>query len=305
MALRIEASGVASGHSLPFVEGALDLADRAIRACLDQAGASASDLDVLVNAGIYRQDNLAEPALASMIQEDIGANPGHPPQSGAHGTFSFDLNAGGCGMIVAVELLAGFVDSGTIETGLVVASDAGQSARDASHFPFPPVGGALLVRSAPPGSGFVAFRQQTIAPRAGSFTSYVSWHERDRRWSFSAPGKNLLDIEQSPAFADETLHALAHATTAFLAENALAASDIDLVIPSQYPVGLPRELARLLKLPVENVVELEGRLAGAHTAGPIAAWDLALRDGRLARAKQVLFATAGAGLMVGLALYRL
>ena len=106
----------------------------------------AGDIDLLVNAGIYREDNLAEPALAAMIQEDIGANPGHPPREGAHGTFSFDVANGGCGVLTALELLDGFVRSGTIQTGLVVASDSDPGASES--FPFPAVGGAMLVRPA-------------------------------------------------------------------------------------------------------------------------------------------------------------
>ena len=46
--------------------------------CLDRAGRTAHDVDLLVNAGIYRDRNLGEPALAAMIQQDIGANPEDP-----------------------------------------------------------------------------------------------------------------------------------------------------------------------------------------------------------------------------------
>ena len=42
------------------------------------AGRDAHDVDLLINAGIYRDRNLGEPAFAAMIQEDIGANPEDP-----------------------------------------------------------------------------------------------------------------------------------------------------------------------------------------------------------------------------------
>ena len=35
-------------------------------------------MDLLINAGIYRDRNLGEPALAAMIQQDIGAHPEDP-----------------------------------------------------------------------------------------------------------------------------------------------------------------------------------------------------------------------------------
>jgi 3-oxoacyl-[acyl-carrier-protein] synthase III len=81
---------------------ALHLAVKAAKHCLHKAGRSAHDVDLLINAGIYRDRNLAEPALAAMIQEDIGANPEDPHQQ-AHGTFSFDVSNGSCGILTALH----------------------------------------------------------------------------------------------------------------------------------------------------------------------------------------------------------
>ena len=54
---------------------ALHLAVAAAKTCLQRAGREPDDVDLLINTGIYRDKNLAEPALAALIQEDIGANP--------------------------------------------------------------------------------------------------------------------------------------------------------------------------------------------------------------------------------------
>jgi 3-oxoacyl-[acyl-carrier-protein] synthase III len=97
------------------------LADAAARECLARAGREASDVDLLINAGVYREDNMGEPALAALVQEDIGANLGHPADGG-HGTFSFDLANGACGVISAMHLQAGLLRSGVIRLGLIVAA---------------------------------------------------------------------------------------------------------------------------------------------------------------------------------------
>ena len=55
------------------------LADDAARTCFSLAGCQPSDVDMLINVGVYREDSMGEPALAALIQEDIGANLGHPP----------------------------------------------------------------------------------------------------------------------------------------------------------------------------------------------------------------------------------
>ena len=64
---------------------ALHLAVTAAKDCLQRAGCDPGELDLVVNAGIYRDRNLGEPALAALIQDDIGANP-EDPHAGAHGT---------------------------------------------------------------------------------------------------------------------------------------------------------------------------------------------------------------------------
>jgi len=110
MGARIEAVTALASHGLRKPT-ARRLADAATRACLAQAGRMPVDLDMLINAGVYREDSMGEPALAALIQEDIGANLGHPP-IGGRGTFSFDLINGTCGVLTAIQVEAGFLRSG-------------------------------------------------------------------------------------------------------------------------------------------------------------------------------------------------
>ena len=191
MGARIESVATSRSHKGPLGRGALHLSDAAARKCLDRAGHGASDIDLLVNAGLYKDRNMAEPALASIIQEDIGANPGHPPRGGHHGTFSFDVINGGCGVVSAAHLVDAFVGTGVARLGLVVAGDAdpGRSI----GFPFPPVGGAMLVRPASDGEGFVDFAFETFEEADGAFESAISWHAKDGHLPLSRPGKHALD----------------------------------------------------------------------------------------------------------------
>ena len=139
----IEASATATAHYRPFGPGALKLADTAARSCLERASRTADELDLLVNAGVYHDKTMNEPALASLIQEDIGANPVHPPGAG-HGTFSFDIANGACGLLTGIHLVDGMLASGTVELGMVVASDMNPEPGISHGFDFPAVGGAVL-----------------------------------------------------------------------------------------------------------------------------------------------------------------
>ncbi len=124
---------------------ALHLAVAAAKSCLRAAQCDADDLDLLVNTGIYRDKNLGEPALAAIIQEDVGANP-EDPHGNAHGTFSFDIANGTCGILTGLQIVDGFLRSHTINYALVTASDANPGRGMSRDFPFSPVGAALLCR---------------------------------------------------------------------------------------------------------------------------------------------------------------
>src|SRR3974390_2776330 len=105
MGARIEAVSALTSRGLRK-PSARRLADAAARTCLAHAEKEPGDIGMLINAGIYREDNMGEPALAALVQEDIGASPGQPP-IGGNGTFSFDLLNGTCGVISAIQIQAG------------------------------------------------------------------------------------------------------------------------------------------------------------------------------------------------------
>ena len=283
-------------------KGALRLADDAVTECLDRAHRRAAELDLLINAGVYREKNLAEPALASMIQEDVGANPGHPPEEGSHGTFSFDFANGGCCVMTALELVDGFAQSRTIELGAVVASDS-----DPGHvvnFPFPNAGGAVLLRAGTAGQGFLSFDSSTFPEFFGCFESVIAWHAADHPGRLSASGENELEITCRDDYGARALDCAGAAARRFMAAQGLVPRDIDLLVGSAHPQNFLADLARQLEVPASRIAVPDDRFASAHTAGVVASLDAAARSGQLFTARNVLFVTVGAGITVATALYR-
>lgn len=288
---------LSSRHHL-FRSGGLRLADRAAEACLARAGRSAEDVDLLLNAGVYHDENLGEPAVAALVQSDIGANPRISPGVG-HGTFSFDVANGAVGVVTGFYVLDGFLSS-SIELGLLVASDAHPGTPVSPAFPFPPVGAAaLLVPGHDDARGFVAFQFATFPEFEDAFTAHIEWQNAKR-----GRGRNVLEIVEHPQFCDRLVDTAVATCREFLRSHELSPQALDLVVPSQYPAGFASALGRRLELPAERIARADDELAGAHTAGPLAAFARAEQEGRLADAKSVLFVTAGAGVNIGLALYR-
>lgn len=301
MGTRIEAVSTAWERTWPLGRGARYLAAEAARQCLARAGKVSTDVDLLINVGIYREDALAEPALAAMIQEDIGANPGHPPREHCHGTFSFDVANGGCGVLDGLAILDGFLKSRTIRTGLLVASDSHAHGQD--HFPFSPAGGAILVGPSDEPEGFTAFAFESFSVESSAdLESTLDWRSKERRLPFSPRGRHTLAVTQGEDYARRAVECAASTARRFLAQHGMTPSDVDLLVPSQTPVPMISELAARLELDATRVARAGSGTENVHTAGPIAALDAAAD--RFAQADTVLFVTVGAGIEVGVALYR-
>lgn len=287
------------GHLLR--RGAIALSDLAARACLQRTGHDPDELDLLVNAGVYKDFNAAEPALASIIQEDIGANARGRPRLGRHGTFSFDVLDGGCGVTTAASVADGFVRSRRARLAMVVAADVDPSPGTSRGFPFTAAGGALLLRHVVGDAGFQLFRSRTFPKDAALFQSHLRW---DRSAGMLRRGRNVVEINIAPELKERCVEHAADVVEDVLAQTALDASQIDLLIASQYPAGFAAALALRTGIAADRVPVVSPALSLAHTAGPIAALAASFASGQWARARHTLFVTAGAGISIGAALYR-
>jgi 3-oxoacyl-[acyl-carrier-protein] synthase III len=291
-----------SRSSNPLGSRALRLADRAARDCLTAAGRTSEELDLLINAGVYRDKNLAEPALAALIQEDIGANPGHPPVVG-HGTFSFDVDNGACGVLTAAYLLDGFLRSGAIRLGMAVASDV--DPRASRGYRFPPAGGAVLLGWNDAIPGLTDFHFETFPQYEDLFDSRVSWKRRPGpRLAGRLGGRSVLTVREQPEYAPQCLDCAQAAIEKYAADRGFTISELDLVVASGSSVGFPKELAGRLGIPPTRLARPGRALRRAHTAGPVAALEAARQNGQLDAAQTTLVVTAGAGITVALAVYR-
>lgn len=291
----IEASAIATAaaHQRTLAPGALELADIAARLCLERANRTADELDLLINAGVYHDKILSEPAFASLIQEDIGANVGHPAGAG-RGTFSFDVSNGACGLLTAIHLVDGMLASGTVELGMVVASDLDPEPGLSEGFSFPGVGGAILLSADDSRLGFTAFRLATFPEFAGLFQSYVDWHE------YAGHGRNSLTVDIAESYTTRALECAESTTRELAAAQSLDLAEVDLLVATASVAGFADGLATRLGVPAERVAALPDGLAGAHTAAPAAA----LEAVGLAAGSTALFVSAGAGITVATALYR-
>lgn len=287
MALLLEAVEVTRGgwHG----HRARRLADRAARRCLDRAGIGPDDVDLLVNVGLYHDDNLGEPALAALIQEDIGANP-EDPHDGKHGTFSFDLANGACGVLTALEVASGFLAAGTIRRALVVAGDADPGHGCAPDFPFDPTAAALLCSWSDGDEGLTGFRFADVDD-ADAFAASIGFDGK----------RNVLRIEERADFAERAARCAADVARSLLRSHGMVTADVDVVIGNPQTEAFLGSLATELGVDPGRVVR-DPRFARSHTAGLAAALAAGWQDGPGATASTALVVSAGAGITAGAAL---
>ncbi len=269
---------------------ALQLAVTAAKGCLVHAETAPSDLDLLINAGIYRDRNLGEPALAAIIQDDIGANP-EDPHSDAHGTFSFDIANGACGVLTALQIADGFLRSQTISRALVVASDADPGRGASERFPFSPSGAALLCKWSNQDDGLGTVHWANKPDDGENFRASIDFDMF----------RNVLRFRESGAIATELAAAGTQAVRRCLDEAALHLSDTPMIIAAPADRRYRVELAAKLGVPVERVVVAADERM--HTASLIAALSREIET--IPAGTPVVLVAAGAGIVAGAALYRM
>ncbi|MDT7548510.1 MAG: 3-oxoacyl-[acyl-carrier-protein] synthase [Actinomycetota bacterium] len=266
---------------------ALRLAVAAAKTCLERAGRDADDVDLLINAGIYRDRNLAEPALAALIQEDVGANP-EDPHADTHGTFSFDIANGTCGVLTALQIVDGFLRSHTINCALVVTSDADPGRGMSEQFPFSPVGAALLCNWTDDDYGLGRVHWANLPDDGENFRATVGFED----------ARNVLRFSKSAMLDEQLAAAGAQVARSCLVEASVELADVDMIVAA--PARYRAALATHLDVPVDRITVADDE--GMHTASLVAALHCAAEE--LPSGARVLLIAAGAGITAGAALYR-
>ncbi len=289
MATVIERIELASGR-WRHRHSALRLAVKAASDCIRNTGRDPDDIDLLINAGIYRDRNLGEPALAAMIQEDIGAHP-ERPHAGSHGTFSFDVVNGSCGALTALQIVDGFLRSHAIECAVVVASDADPGHGMSERFPYSPAGGALVCTWTDDDRGLgPVFWANSAAGRA-AFSATVGLVDH----------RNVLRIDRSAEADDAFAEVATRAADRCLAAASMTVDEVDAVIAAPAWPRYRTTLAAGLGVAEERIIVADDERL--HTASLVAA--LATARATVAPDAQLLLVAAGAGVTACAALYRM
>ena len=97
----IQATAVVVDRS---IRSSIGLAAAAGTQCIERAGIAVDDVDLLINVGVYRDNNMVEPAMAALIQKQIGINLDYVKSPSRKAAFGVDLMNGACGVLNAMQV---------------------------------------------------------------------------------------------------------------------------------------------------------------------------------------------------------
>lgn len=291
-------SGSAIGH-----------AAAAGRDCLEQAGITAADIDVLINVGVYRDSNIVEPSVAALIQKSIGIRLDYLHSPDKRAAFSFDLMNGACGILNAVQAADALLSTGGAHRVLVVSADTHPSTDPSragtAQFPYASTGAALLLEHTSDARGFGQVHHRTL-PGGHGVNGYLPLRDA------GSDGRNTIVVEREADVLDRMLDlAVASVRTALDAagtpdaERTPAAFDRTLLVTSQPSPEFAGRLAKRLGLASDAAITVEGVRGDPHTSALVHGYLQAQHTNRLAGHDRVLFVAVGAGPTSAASLYRL
>jgi len=288
---RIESLGVSLPRRHFRRWGSIRHAVEAGRQCLKASRHRKAAVGLLINAGVHRDHHICEPAMAVFIQHRLGINIEFQSRS----TLAFDLQNGGCGMLDAIQVVTALLQTGEIEAGLVVASEANPDRHPDPRFIYPASGAALLLDLSPRrGRGFGEFAFHTRDDYADLYTSLVSLAEKRGRIVF----KRRAELE------DIYLSMTGAVVEDVLTHDCLCREEIDFVVSAQISAGFLARLPAAIGFPGDKIVNLSDRLPDTLSTSLFLALKLAMADRRPVSGQKALLLACGSGVTVAVATYR-
>ncbi|MEM8730566.1 MAG: beta-ketoacyl-ACP synthase III [Pseudomonadota bacterium] len=234
-------SGIERRHFAAENETTSELATRAARAALENAGLQAEDIDAIIVA--TSTADLTFPSAATMVQAELGMTNG----------YAFDVQAVCAGFIFALANANALIVSGQARRVLVIGAETFSRIMDwtdrATCVLFGDGAGALIL-SAGEGDGTSADRG-ILSTDLHSDGRYRDLLYVDGGVSTQTTGHLRMQGNQVFRHAVEKLTATARTA---LDKAGLTAADLDWIVPHQANIRIIQGTAKKMNLPMDKVV---------------------------------------------------
>jgi 3-oxoacyl-[acyl-carrier-protein] synthase-3 len=286
----VERTGIVERHIAVAGETTCSMAATAARRAMERAGVTANDIDAIV-LSTATADRLL-PATAVDLQAELGA-------SRAAG---FDISAACSGWIYGLTVAEGLIQSGVIETALVVGSEKMSSIIDwqdrSTCVLFGDGAGAAVLRRNGPEqrkdqgilSAYIK-SDGTLAellwrPAGGSTMPYSAEVLANRSSFVRMAGRETFK---------HAVRSMSDACDKALEAAGMTGDDIDVLIPHQANVRIIEATAKHAQIPMDKVYVNVDRYGNTSSASIPIALDEAIESGRVKEGTTALLVAFGAG----------
>ena len=234
-------SGIERRHFAAEGQTTSDLATRAARAALADAGLEASDIDAIVLA--TSTADLTFPSAATMVQANLGMTRG----------FAFDLQAVCAGFVFALTTANALIMAGTARRVLVIGAETFSKLMDwtdrGTCVLFGDGAGALVLEGVE--SAGLASDRGILATDLHSDGQFKDLLYVDGGVSTGTTGHLRMQGREVFRHAVEKLAATAHTA---LEKAGLTADDVDWIVPHQANIRIIEATAKRMQIAMDRVV---------------------------------------------------
>ena len=287
----VERTGIRQRYIAGEGETTASLATDAARKALQDAGMSASDIELIVVATATPDNTF--PATATKVQHSLGAN----------GGIAFDVAAVCSGFLYAMATADSMLQSGMANRALVIGAETFSRILDwedrTTCVLFGDGAGAIVLEATEAqaeGAGILSTRLHADGAQhdllyvdGGPSTTQTVGHLRMKgREVFRHAVVNLADV------LGEVIE-----------DAGVSASELDWIVPHQANKRILDATAKKLGIAEEKVVVTVDRHANTSAASVPLAFDVARKDGRIKPGDLVMFEAMGGGFTWGASLARM
>ncbi len=290
--VRVESVGTLPGGTQVKRE-ALELASAAAEYCLARSSYKRADIDLLIYAGVYRDDFLCEPAVASMVEGKLLMNDAIESQQDKK-TFAFDVFNGAVGFLNACQAAIGMMQAKKVKSAMVVTAEI---ENNVDILPtelrgIQETGSAVILDTSADGAtGFGNF----------VFKYFPDYSEAFKAHTVQRNGKTTMHFEEDPDIESYYLQCICDAVFELLSIEELDLSQVKVILPPQISAQFITDLSGKMNISRDKFVDVvENDLFTSSL--PYALEHV--REQHLVEPGDIgLIINAGSGIQVGCAIY--
>jgi 3-oxoacyl-[acyl-carrier-protein] synthase-3 len=288
----VERTGIVERHIASDTETTCSMAANAARTAMQRAGVQPGEIDAII-LSTATTDRLL-PSTAVDLQAELGATR----------AAAFDLSAACSGWIYGMTVAEGLMQSGVIETALVVGSEKMSSIVD-----WQDRGTCVLFGD---GAGAVILKRNTAHPAKGILSTFMRsdgtlaellWRpsggaQRPFSEAVLADRSSYVKMAGREVFK-HAVRSMSEACDRALDGARLRGDDIDILIPHQANVRIIEATAKYANIPMGKVYVNVDRYGNTSSASIPIALDEAIESGRVKDGTTALLVAFGAGFTWG------